>query len=73
VIGVPVRTARIAAEAARRRLLHDEAVADDEQASAYVAMLEREYDQHAEDAIPSADDLGADFERFLRDRRDEDD
>jgi proteasome assembly chaperone (PAC2) family protein len=71
VVGVPVRTARLAAEAARRRVLHDEAVADDEQATAYVAMLEREYDQRAEEAIPSADDLGADFERFLRDQRDD--
>ena len=69
VLGVPVHTARLAAEAARRRLLHDEAVADDEQASAYVAMLEREYDQRSEEAIPSADDLAADFERFLRDQR----
>jgi hypothetical protein len=71
VLGVPVRTARLAAEAARRRVLHDEAVADDEQASAYVAMLEREYDQHSEAAIPSADDLAAEFERFLRDQRDD--
>jgi predicted ATP-grasp superfamily ATP-dependent carboligase len=71
VVGVPVRTARLAAEAARRRVLHDEAVASDEQATAYVAMLEREYDQRSEAAIPSADDLGADFERFLRDRRDD--
>jgi PAC2 family len=71
VLGVPVHTARLAAEAARRRVLHDEAVADDEQASAYVAMLEREYDQHSEAAIPSADDLAAEFERFLRDQRDD--
>jgi proteasome assembly chaperone (PAC2) family protein len=71
VLGVPVHTARLAAEAARRRVLHDEAVADDEQASAYVAMLEREYDHQAEEAIPSGDDLAADFERFLRDQRDD--
>lgn len=70
VLGVPVRTARLAADAARRRVLHDEAVADDEQASAYVAMLEREYDHRSEAAISSADDLAADFERFLRDQRD---
>jgi len=73
VVGVPVHTARLAAEAARRRMLHDEAVADDEQATAYVAMLEREFDQRAEAAIPSADDLGADFERFLREQRDDED
>jgi hypothetical protein len=52
-------------------VLHDEAVADDEQASAYVAMLEREYDQHSEAAIPTGDDLAAEFERFLRDQRDD--
>ena len=60
-----------AADAARRRVLHDEAVAEDEQATAYVAMLEREYDQKAEEAIPSGDDLAADFERFLREQRDD--
>jgi len=71
VLGVPVHTARLADDARRRRILHDEAVAEDEQASAYVAMLEREYDQKAEAAIPSGDDLAADFERFLREQRDE--
>ena len=71
ILGVPVHTARLAAEAARRRALHDEAVADDEQATAYVTMLEREYDQHSEAAIPSADDLAAEFERFLRDHRED--
>ena len=73
VLGVPVHTARLNAEAARRRVLHDEAVAEDEQASAYVAMLEREYDQRSEEGIPSGDDLAAEFERFLRDQRDDDD
>ena len=72
VLGVPVHTARLSAEAARRRVLHDEAVAEDEQASAYVSMLEREYDQKAEEAIPSGDDLAAEFERFLREQRDDD-
>ena len=71
VLGVPVHIDRLAAQAITRRVLHDEAVADDEQARAYVAMLEREYDQRAEEAIPSADDLAADFERFLRDQRDD--
>jgi proteasome assembly chaperone (PAC2) family protein len=71
VLGVPVHTARLAAEAARHRVLHDEAVADDEQATAYVAMLEREYDQHSEEAIPTGDDLAAEFERFLREQRDD--
>ena len=34
-------------------------------------MLEREYDQRSEEAIPSGDDLAAEFERFLRDQRDD--
>jgi hypothetical protein len=71
VLGVPVHTDRLADDAQRRRVLHDEAVAEDEQATAYVAMLEREYDQKAEAAIPSGEDLAADFERFLRDQRDD--
>ena len=35
-------------------------------------MLEQEYDRRAEAAIPSADVLGAEFERFLRTQRDDD-
>jgi len=31
----------------------------------YVAMLEREYDRRSEAMIPTADDLGAEFEAFL--------
>lgn len=68
ILGVPVRTARLDHLASRQTALHDEAVAADEQATAYVAMLEREYDQRAEAAIPSADSLGADIEKFLRDQ-----
>jgi len=32
-------------------------------------MLEAEFDRRAEAAIPSADDLGDEFEAFLRDQR----
>ena len=52
----------------RWRTLHDEAVSEDPQATAYVGMLEREYDRRAEASMPSADDLAADFERFLREQ-----
>ena len=51
---------------------HDEAVADDMQASMYVKMLETDFDRRAEAAMPSADDLAAEFEQFLRDHRDDD-
>jgi hypothetical protein len=72
VLGVPTPHASLAEEAMRWRSLHDEAVAEDEQASAYVRLLEHEYDRRAEAAMPSADDLAAEFERYLRERRDDD-
>ena len=51
------------------RELHDEIVDEDRQLTLYVQMLEQEYDRRAEAQIPSADDLGAQFEEFLRDQR----
>lgn len=54
------------------REVHDELVANDEQLTMYVRMLEAEFDRRAEAAIPSADDLGAEFEEFLRNQRDQD-
>jgi hypothetical protein len=68
VLGLPVRPGALLDEVERWRSLHDEAVAEDDRARAYVATLEREYDRHAEAQLPSADDLAAEFERFLRDR-----
>ncbi|HEY5860988.1 MAG TPA: signal recognition particle-docking protein FtsY, partial [Actinomycetota bacterium] len=50
----------------RWRNLHDDAVRSDPAAHAYVQALERDFDLAAEAAIPSADDLAADFEAFLR-------
>lgn len=71
VLGVPTGHARLAADIERWGSLHDEAVAEDEQATLYVSMLESEYDRRTEASLPSADDLAADFEKFLRDQRDE--
>ena len=53
------------------RSLHDEVAEGDIQLQMYVKMLEHEFDRRAEAAIPSADDLGAQFEEFLRNQRDE--
>jgi hypothetical protein len=53
------------------RDVHDEIVANDDQLRMYVAMLEAEFDRRAEAQIPSADDLGAEFEAFLRTQRDD--
>jgi hypothetical protein len=52
------------------RDVHDEVVANDEQLKMYVSLLEAEFDRRAEAAIPSADDLGNEFEAFLKDQRD---
>jgi hypothetical protein len=73
VLGVPTGHAGLAEEAMRWRSLHDEAVAEDQQASAYVRMLEREYDRMAEASLPSGDDLAAELERFLREQRPDED
>jgi proteasome assembly chaperone (PAC2) family protein len=53
------------------REVHDEIVAGDEQLKMYVKMLEAEFDRRSEAAIPSAEDLGDEFESFLRDLRDD--
>ena len=73
VLGVPTGHASLAEDAMRWRSLHDEAVAEDDQARPYVAHLEREYDRKMEAAMPSGDDLAAQFEEFLRDQRDDGD
>ena len=69
VLGVRTLHADLGDEIVRWRELHDEAVAEDDDARAYVGMLERDYDRRIEAAIPTADSLGDEFERFLRDQR----
>jgi len=60
-----------AADVARWRALHDEVVGGDVQLQMYVRMLEHDHDRRAEAAIPSADDLGSQFEDYLREQRDD--
>jgi hypothetical protein len=73
VLGVPVPDdVSLRDEIERWRHLHDEVVDGDVQLQFYVRMLEQDYDRKAEAAIPTADDLGAEFEAFLRDQRDDD-
>ncbi len=57
---------------ARWRSRHDEVAAGDLQLQMYVRMLEHEHDKRAEASIPTADDLGSQFEAFLREQRDQD-
>lgn len=68
VLNVPTQHAGLYEEIQRWSELHDAAVEEDEQTTEYVRMLELEYDRHNETTLPSADDLGDAFERFLRDQ-----
>jgi hypothetical protein len=70
-VPVPEDDGSLAADTRRWRALHDEVVAGDAQLQMYVRMLEAEHDRRAEASIPSADDLGAEFERYLREQRDD--
>jgi proteasome assembly chaperone (PAC2) family protein len=49
----------------------DGAVSQDSEASAYVSQLERQVDAALHEDLPSGEDLAAEFERFLQERRDE--
>jgi predicted ATP-grasp superfamily ATP-dependent carboligase len=69
VLGVPLAV-DLTEEIGRWASLHEEAVAEDDQLAAYVRMLEVEYDRRAEATVTSAEDLGAQFEAFLREQRD---
>ncbi|MAT07369.1 MAG: hypothetical protein CL424_20280 [Acidimicrobiaceae bacterium] len=74
VLGVPVPDddGELVDDIARWRSLHDEVVDNDPQLQMYVRMLEAEHDRRAEASIPTADDLGAQFERFLDEQRGDD-
>ncbi len=71
VLGVdpPEHGTEFTDEIRRWRSLHDEVANGDVQLQMYVKMLEHEVDRRAEAAIPSADDLGAQFEEFLKEQR----
>lgn len=76
VLGVRLPSTALEAEIAEWREAHDHAVAGSPDTGAYVQMLEADFDRRTEAAIPTADDLGAEFERYLQEGRrpgDEDD
>ncbi|MFZ9629169.1 MAG: PAC2 family protein [Ilumatobacteraceae bacterium] len=72
VLGIPIDASELDEQARGWRTVHDEAVDEDPDAQAHVARLEREYDRMLEQQVPSGDDLAAEFEKFLRDERNED-
>jgi hypothetical protein len=71
VLGVPTNHAELAEDVDEWRRHHDEAVALDPDAAAYVARLEAAFDEHVAAEVPSADELAAELEAFLRDHRPE--
>ncbi|MEZ5166446.1 MAG: PAC2 family protein [Acidimicrobiales bacterium] len=66
VTGLPTRWAALDADARDWEHRVDEAMADDDDVIGYVRRLEARYDAHTERTLPNADDLAAEFERFLR-------
>lgn len=73
VLGVPTDHQGLADEIGRWQELHDAAVDGDPQAVGYVSMLEKRHDALVESTLPSGDDLAAELEAFLRERRDDTD
>jgi len=72
VLGIPTDHQQLVDEISRWQELHDAAVEGDDQASAYVAMLERSHDQRTEAQMPTGEDLAAELEEFLREQGDDD-
>jgi proteasome assembly chaperone (PAC2) family protein len=72
VTGVTTSFAELDETVARWEEQVSEAVADDSDATEFVQRLEAQRDRQLEQALPSGDDLAAEFERFLQERRDED-
>lgn len=68
VVGVPIDDARLRDEIEQWDQVHDDVVNDDPQIHAYVAELERRYDQHIDRQLSDGDDIAAQFEQFLRNR-----
>jgi hypothetical protein len=71
VLGVPTNHAGLYEDIQHWAEMHDAAIEDDEETLEYVRTLEREYDRRNDTIIPSADDLGDAFERFLREQGNE--
>lgn len=70
ITGLPTEWASLTSEAQAWEARVDEAMIDDDDVVAYVRNLEARYDRQAESSLPNADDLAAEFERFLRQQDD---
>ena len=72
VLAIPTQHQSFDSEIARWRSLHDDAVAEDRNARLFVKSLEVDFDRRAEASMPTGDDLAADFQRYLDERRPDD-
>ncbi len=70
VTGLPTRWSDLDGEARDWEVRVNEAMADDD-ITHYVRRLEERYDARTASSIPNADDLAAEFERFLRQQDDD--
>ncbi|MET0921439.1 MAG: PAC2 family protein [Acidimicrobiia bacterium] len=65
--GVATGSAALHERAAEWEVMVDEAISESPEARTYVPQLEARYDHDVAAAIPSSDDLAAEFEQYLRD------
>ncbi len=65
ITGIPTHWSSLDQEAIDWEARVDEAMRDDDDVISYVHRLEEQYDQLARSAIPSPDDITAEFERYL--------
>ena len=68
ITGIPTNHAELNKQALNWRERIDSAVANDDELTGYVAQLEKQVDQS--EAMPTGEDLAAELEAFLRDKRD---
>lgn len=71
LLGTPFELGELDAASQAWRTRVDEVVAQDDDVRTYVGQLEERYDAEAETDIPSGENLAAEVERFLRERRDD--
>jgi len=66
VTGLPTGWSHLADESNEWEERVNEAMSDDDDITRYVQRLEQRYDALAESSLPNADDLAAEFQRYLR-------
>lgn len=71
VTGLPTNWAALDQEARDWERRVDDAMEDDDDVMHYVRRLEERYDARTASSLPNADDLAAEFERFLRQHDDD--